>query len=327
MGSDEVIPSEIFPDWGVQFLDPGGDPVSEGNPLGIGLTAAVQTTLSTVSTLSSTVSTLSPTVSTLSSTVSTLSSTVSTLSSTVSTLSSTSATSANRITAIDANTKLQYLLGEGAAPYLNTGNGGALNLTVANGSSTQVPGLFGNGQFIVKSATSGPVLTSANTSIGESADITLSAWIRMGSATGQEHGIFLKNYNLAGGFTAPYWSWMLAVNSSGYPMFHIAQNSSFTQLAGPLLLLQSDYLWTHLAATYTDSTKVMRLYVNGMLVATSAALTTSIQYGTHGAIYIGGEPTQSTTESFVVSDARMDSVVRNQQYLISMYQKGVGIFS
>lgn len=91
--------------------------------------------------------------------------------------------------------------------------------------------------------------------------------------------IFVKPYNgtlFSGGWSAPYVSWLIRVNSSSVISFEGSPNGTYTTLTPSYTTTTGT--WYRMVGTYDGAT--MKLYMNGVLVGTqSAAVGTGIAYG------------------------------------------------
>jgi len=222
-------------------------------------------------------------------------------------------TGALRTTVTDGYTQILWTCDELAAPFANTGVGGTLDLTVPSGNSiiAGTPGIFGNCARAVTSVHFASMMT-ADTSIGESSSITLSAWTRLYSGGG---GISLiaKNYHTGDTWSAPYPSAAIFIDASG--VINFSWSTSARAVSTPANSLVN---WTFVAATYNATTGVAIVYINGLQAATTTITPASIDWGFNG-------PWGSNAG--FVDDIRIESTIRSQNYLLQQYQQGIGLFT
>jgi hypothetical protein len=222
----------------------------------------------------------------------------------------------------DQYTQLWYTFDESGAPYKNSGQAGALNLTAGAGAVlTSRLGIFGSALNIV----SGNGVTSGSTSVGESNSITASIWARI--TTYVDLGIiFAKLYGetWVDPFATVYaqlyltggdWYYGVVVGSTDY--YWLVQGA---QNRLPL------NTWFHIAVTFDATTGIARAYVNGDLIAAGTAVVGNLGWGTHWPWQVGALTYNGTRVlPGQYDDFRVENVVRPAEYIKEMYRRGVGL--
>lgn len=227
-----------------------------------------------------------------------------------------------RYTPLDSSTIINWKLDETAAPLLNSGNGGTLNLTNGFGSpAPNATGLFN--QAVSFSASSG--LTSGDTTIEPTANnCTVSLWVYANTINNNAN-IYAKAYNAGGTWTPPYFSLYMnmAGNTSGDWFSGITVGgTNFGVFSGTGRYAIKTGQWTLLSHTFDGSN--LRTYINGNIVSTVSA-PGSIGFNTHGPYNIGGlVGSQSQVWDGLIEDFRVENTVRSQAYFEAMYKNGAG---
>lgn len=220
---------------------------------------------------------------------------------------------------IDGYTNLYYNLDESSvATYAsNLGTAGALNLTKYDTS------YFGVGGILNKClACYNGYLQSVATSIGEPTgnNWTVSLWIFPFQY--YTNGVmFQKHYNLNNAWTSPFSSIYIGWNGSPNNVLQcaVAISGVFTNVISDIVLPL--YEWTLVTLTYDGIT--IKLYQNNILVKSRAASGTT-DYGTHGSWSIG--KANNYQYYGYIDDVRVESTVRDINYIAEMYDRGIGNF-
>jgi hypothetical protein len=189
----------------------------------------------------------------------------------------------------DSQCLLAYKLEEVTGPYVNSGNAGALPMTVSTGGSVaQVDGVFGKALNIV--AHKG--ISSGNTSVGEATGAySISCWVYLRSYGVAYPYMFLKSYRNDGTFTAPYQSIALQLSNSGdggwTPSVTVAGVNYAVDLTAASGFGLSLNDWQHVCLTW-DGAGTIRVYRNGVLAGSRNIGGVDIDWGSHGPWQIGG---------------------------------------
>jgi hypothetical protein len=233
-------------------------------------------------------------------------------------------TTISRRTPIDNNTLLNYQLNESSTPWTNAGSAGTLDLTVNTGAPTSVTGLFSDALYFPANT----ILTSGNTSTGEPTgnSMTVSFWVYNLAYTGNYWQMLYKAYRNDNTNNSPYAS--ISVNGTNTTdgtwsgNITVAGSLNTVTMTGVNKLLLNQ--WYLIAMTYDGTT--FKVYMNGNLVG-SANIAGTIDYGTHGPWNIGGISNAGTGQyiNSIIDDVRVESVVRSQSYLKTMYKDGMGL--
>jgi hypothetical protein len=238
-------------------------------------------------------------------------------------------------TPIDANTAIQWKLDELAgAPYVNSGNGGACNLTVIS-NNAPLPGrsgLFGNAVNFpygynwaawrgTLGSTDGPVKPSSTA-------MTASVWAKLRTDHKNLDVILAKAYYQGMPWNPPYCSICLSLQSSaqntapGALRFIVTTAVTMHEYLAELDTMSFD-VWELVAITW-DGFR-LKSYLNGNLlrddVVNGTAQPVGIDWGTEGPWLVGGNPPFECF-SGSMQDIRVESVVRSTSYLRTMYRKG-----
>lgn len=239
-------------------------------------------------------------------------------------------TTSIRLTPTDTNTIIHWTLDEATASFANTGTGGTTTLTTAYGTHV-VPGsngLFGSSVGMLTSGLSSTGASAGTDNVEPNATAcTVSAWVWVRNYVGNAL-VVAKNVTNAGTWSATPFiggvglsftastdgTWFQEANVNGT----LSQTSTGAQAKVPI------GEWTLMATTW-DGTN-LRSYLNGNLVLTTPVAGTNLGFGTHGPWYVGGTPplTSQDIDGFI-DDVRVESVVRSQTYLQTMYKQGVGL--
>jgi len=227
-----------------------------------------------------------------------------------------------RLTAPDANTVVRWTLNEAAAPFLNSGSGGALNLTATTGSAvTDCRGVFGNSVKF-----SNTTLSSALSTIHPSPlAFTLSCWVYPFSFGGGDNLMLVtKNYHTTD--LAPYDSIsIMQLSNTGRLIFEfaIAAGGAIYENSSTILTL---YQWNYVAETY-DGTAFLG-YINGLPTMISSH-PGSVEYNDAeaGSWAVGGR-NLIARDYFqgLINDVRADSGAKSQVEIMNTYKNGLGLF-
>ncbi len=227
----------------------------------------------------------------------------------------------------DANDVLVWALSESAGPFANTGTGGAYSLAAQNSPAVDPNGFFGSSVLCPTGASASALVgTGAGPTLPTSA-VSLSLWTRP-RAPGL-YGRVVECSLSATAWTSPFSSFGLDWNSDGLHLrgFVVTTGTSgsqqFVGVVTPPTLLQ----WHHVGLTY-DGTS-LRLYVDGLIVATTAVTGGAVDYGSNGPWQIGNvnsslsTPNNQSADSWF-SDVRVANVVRPASYYANIWGRGMG---
>jgi len=227
-----------------------------------------------------------------------------------------------RLTAPDANTVVRWTLNEAAAPFLNSGSGGALNLTATTGvASTTAPGVFGNSvRFANTTLSTGPSTTHPSPT-----STTLSVWVYPVSWGAGNPIIVHKCW--AAGFIGSYDAISIMQNGTGGQVayvFTLLSSGARIYRVGSLLMVPWE--WNYLVMTY-DGTN-FKGYLNGEL-SMNEVIPGVIDYNDAAAApwSVGGS-SYYAGDFFLglINDIRADSVVKSQAEIMSTYKNALGLF-
>lgn len=230
---------------------------------------------------------------------------------------------------IDPATSINWLM-DSTNPYTNQGFGAAATLSLISGATvTQRSGIFGQG-LVVISGSSG-ILTTGDTSAGESSSVSISCWLKLRAYRAQYGDIVSKNYNLnssSWGAGGNYYIGFSMTNSADGTLSAnttTGTNNTFNPtIAEDRVPLDT---WTLLSMTYNETTGEMILYKNGSAIASRTVTAAPLAWGAHGPWYIGGNPKVSSDYiDGMIDDVRIESVVRSPEYFEDMYRKGLGLY-
>lgn len=235
--------------------------------------------------------------------------------------------------ATDTNTLLAWALDEadGSTAFVDRITGGA-NYDLAIAPATNYRAGIGRGMFqralnLYGTVNSGRRLSGAGTITPSATAWTISAWIRMIQGT---YGLVCyKQYRTSGGYsgwTAPFLSAGLGIDSYGVALrAQVCVSGALTTLVSPQAVNIGEA--TFAAATYDGH--YLRIYQQGILVATSSDLNGSTDWGTENAPWAIGQDGNLGTPSagFIgdVWDVRVHSVVRSAAELAAIYKAGVAM--
>jgi hypothetical protein len=160
-------------------------------------------------------------------------------------------------------------------------------------------------------------LRSEPTSLGETPNITLSAWVYVRNPVGAGFRVVAKGYHAAT-LATPFYSVGLGENSSGFYSSLAIGGLHKGRWTDPLP--RND--WSHVAVTYDGFQQ--RTYVNGKLHDTSPSYAAPIDWGEHGRWAVGSNQTNGERLDGLVADVRIDPVVRDEAFFSREYSRGIG---
>ena len=234
----------------------------------------------------------------------------------------------SRWTPTDANTNLYYKFSETASPFANSGAAGTLAMTAQSGSIVQSRlGIFDNAVSNVVTATNS--VATAVTQLGESASITITAWVYL-RAYASFADFVIKQYRNDGTYTSPYCSAQMQLDNSGNGgiqfFVYIAGTARSVTGIGAADKIQLN-AWTHIAMTYDSTVGTVTAYINGNAVGTATGSATAIDWGTHGSWAVLGNGLGAETMNGMIDDVRVESVARSASYIATMWRNGVGLYA
>lgn len=155
------------------------------------------------------------------------------------------------------------------------------------------------------------LITMTTTSALKPANVTLEAWVKATSTD-------------TGGATVASMGddYQLRISTAGVPSFIIYRASAWDTVSATGINVL-DNKWHHLAGVFNDTSNVYQIYVDGILI-TSTANTYSISYA-HGANFvIGRHGNAGTTYDFLgtIDKVRVSNVALNAEEIAESYRQG-----
>jgi hypothetical protein len=129
-------------------------------------------------------------------------------------------------------------------------------------------------------------LTTTGPAVTTNADFTVSVWVKANTTGGtvlSQDGTNTAGFKLWAEPTDSSWRFAMPTSNVANPTWNTAQAAAGSVQLG---------VWTHLTATYKQSSSLMNLYINGVDVA---ATTRSASWNATGAFRIGSHRTAATT--------------------------------
>lgn len=233
-------------------------------------------------------------------------------------------TALSRRVATDGYSQLVWKLDDLASPFVNSGTAGSLDATTGYGTPvTDSIGIFNR---CVDFQSSG--LKTADTSLGESNLLTVSAWVNLRSF-GTNQDIYDKKYQTGNTWSPPYIAHGLTIqNSSGQWVANVTVGGTLYSTVVSTRYAVTANQWNHLGFTYDATTHTCKAYINGRLAATDTSRPGgNIDYGSHGSYQIGAVTTQSTQGvDGRVDDLRIENTIRDDYYFESVYKAGIAAY-
>ena len=219
---------------------------------------------------------------------------------------------------------------ESAAPFANSGSGGADSIQLISGTTNpQANGLVL--PYSIQSGIQAAQLSTTTTNVATDSviepngAITISLWCKMlgFNATGSAQHFIAKLYRPYSTWTSPFVAAEITLASNSGSTYSLV-----TSINGVGGITTTNVLtlgeWNHLGFSWDGVT--VKQYVNGALTA-SAAHGGSIDWGTHGPWIFGQNPAATAESNFVglMQDVRIANVARSASWFRMVYRAGVGL--
>lgn len=226
---------------------------------------------------------------------------------------------------IDINTQIHWKFNETFYPYSNSGYGGATNLSpqgsIVVGSTS---GVFDNA-ISIPTTSQGQVLETGNSTVGQSNSITVSGWVLLlGYTAGPISSHIIGKYYSGNSWdSAPNGSLAMYIGSTGRLDCFVTVGGANRVLTSVTVAL---YRWHHVAMTYNATDGTLKLYLDGVQVATNTFGAGNIDWGSNGAWTVGGinyTLGNGRTVYGYIDDIRVDNIVRDISHLSGLYNRGL----
>lgn len=130
------------------------------------------------------------------------------------------------------------------------------------------------------------------------ADITISAWIKMDVQGWENNCIVSQNY---------WWGYKFQTQSAGKPMFTWRINATSAADKDANSGIVTPLVWTHVAVSLNSTTKVMKFYINGVMVQ-SYTSANGIDAMTRTLSFVDGDNTY-TAQPFLIGSFATDTEI------------------
>lgn len=213
-----------------------------------------------------------------------------------------------------------YKLDETAAPFVNSGVGGAADLALAGTPPIGLAaGRYGAAPYF--EGTVGQYIYGNGVSLAGVTSVSMSLWYWCWAPISLGR-IALKKYLADNSWAAPYAAMEIDFESSTSGSWFVGVTTG----AGTrrLLSVLTPYflrtgVWCHLGLTYDGH--YLKAYLNGMLVGTSADFNEAFDPGS-GQFEIGGRIGQGTVYG-IVHDLQVSNVERSASWFLAEWQRGM----
>ena len=199
---------------------------------------------------------------------------------------------------------------------------GGYNGTLSNSPTWQPSGGKLNGALSFTATSDQQVIVPRN-SAHEVSAVTMSVWIKRNGAQQQWAGVLQKDWNGNGSPTYFSYGLMFNDNSDSQIAFSVGYSGGQYSIVSGASAIPNN-VWKHVVASYdrTRSSQQLRLYIDGVLVATGTG-TAAIDYGIYedGSLTIGGTHNEYGPEAYtgLIDEARVYGRQLSDAEVLALY--------